>query len=92
MALIVFLEEVHLLRDCTICITGGTGFIGAVLVGALCSHNKVIVLDNLSRNALQSYPYADHPNLTVKVCDVLDRAGPGGRRRDEKLHFAGPEK
>ena len=90
MALTVFLE-VHLIRDCTICITGGTGFIGAVLVGALCSHNKVIVLDNLSRNALQSYPYADHPNLTVKVCDVLDRDLLAGSfyEADYIIHCAG---
>ena len=59
--------------DQNICITGGTGFIGSVLVGVLVDKNRVTVLDNLSRNALASYPYADHPNLTKVVGDVLDR-------------------
>lgn len=55
-----------------ICITGGAGFIGSVLVGQLVKDNKVTVLDNLSRNSLASYPYADHPNLKVVVGDVTD--------------------
>ena len=55
-----------------ICITGGAGFIGSVLVGSLFERNKVIVLDNMSRNALASYSYANHPNLQIIVGDVLD--------------------
>ena len=61
-----------MIADKTICITGGTGFIGAILVGALVENNKVVVLDNFSRNALASYHYADHPNLTIIKGDVLD--------------------
>ena len=56
----------------TIFITGGAGFIGSTIVGRLVARNKVIVLDNLSRNALQHQPYRDHPNLEVHVGDVLN--------------------
>lgn len=55
-----------------ILITGGTGFIGSVLVGALVEKNEVIVLDNMSRDALHSYDYANHPNLKIIKGDVLD--------------------
>jgi UDP-glucose 4-epimerase len=61
-----------MLTNQKICITGGAGFIGAVLVGALVEHNTITVIDNLSRNALSSYPYANHPNLNIVVGNVLD--------------------
>ncbi len=61
-----------MLKGQHICITGGTGFIGSVLVGALVEHNRITVLDNLSRNALASYSYVNHPNLEVVVGDVMD--------------------
>ena len=35
-------------------------------------NNKVVVLDNLSRNALASYHHATPPNLTGIEGDVLD--------------------
>lgn len=53
-------------------ITGGAGFIGSTLIGRLIERNRIVVLDNLSRNALQHQPYRAHPNLTVHVGDVLD--------------------
>lgn len=56
----------------TIFITGGAGFIGATLIGRLIEHNRVIVYDNLSRNALKNKPYKEHPHLTVVQGDVLD--------------------
>jgi UDP-glucose 4-epimerase len=61
-----------MLSNKKICITGGAGFIGAVLVGSLVEHNQVVVLDNMSRNALALYSYANHPNLKVIVGDILD--------------------
>ena len=74
-----------------ICITGGTGFIGSVLVGALVERNKITVLDNLSRNALASYPYAKHPNLKVVEGDVLDVKTVESvvKRADYIIHCAG---
>ncbi len=55
-----------------ILITGGAGFIGSTLAGLLLERNEVVVLDNMSRNALQHKPYADHPNLRVLEGSVLD--------------------
>lgn len=53
-------------------ITGGAGFIGATLVGRLIEDNKVIVFDNLARNALSKMSYSNHKNLQLVVGDVLD--------------------
>ena len=55
-------------------ITGGAGFIGSALIGRLVDHNRIIVYDTLSRNALKDKPYKDHPNLTLIRGDVLDFA------------------
>ena len=63
-----------MLRDKTIFMTGGAGFIGSTLIGRLIEHNRVVVFDNLSRNALISLPYASHTNLTLVVGDVTDAA------------------
>jgi len=54
--------------------TGGAGFIGSTLIGRLIELNRVVVLDNLSRNALVKLPYASHPNLALVVGDVTDAA------------------
>jgi UDP-glucose 4-epimerase len=80
-----------MIKNQNICITGGTGFIGSVLVGTLVEQNKITVLDNHSRNALISYPYANHPNLTVVRGDVLDRAVVDDvvRDADYVIHCAG---
>jgi UDP-glucose 4-epimerase len=56
----------------TVFITGGAGFIGSTLVGELVSRNRVVVFDNLARDALKDKSFADHPNLTVIKGDVLD--------------------
>ena len=61
-----------MLEDKTIFMTGGAGFIGSTLIGRLIETNRVIVFDNLSRNALAGLPYASHANLTLKVGDVTD--------------------
>jgi UDP-glucose 4-epimerase len=67
------LKELHL-RDKTIFLTGGAGFIGSTLIGRLIEDNKIVVFDNLSRNALVNQPYAKHPNLSIVVGDVTDAA------------------
>jgi len=61
-----------MLRDKTIFMTGGAGFIGSTLIGRLIEQNRVVVFDNLSRNALAGLPYASHPNLTLVIGDVTD--------------------
>jgi UDP-glucose 4-epimerase len=56
----------------TIFITGGAGFIGSALIGRLFECNKVIVYDNLSRNALKDRPFKDHANIKLVQGDILD--------------------
>lgn len=63
------------MQDKTIFMTGGAGFIGSTLIGRLIETNRIVVFDNLSRNALTKLPYANHPNLTVVVGDVTDATG-----------------
>jgi len=59
----------------TIFITGGAGFIGSTLAGRLVEDNRIVVFDNLSRNALKDQPFRDHPNLRLVEGDVLDPIG-----------------
>ena len=63
-----------MLQDKTIFMTGGAGFIGSTLIGRLIERNRVVVFDNLSRNALARLPYSSHSNLTLVVGDVTDAA------------------
>lgn len=61
-----------MIKNKTIFITGGAGFIGSSLIGRLIEQNRIIVYDNLSRNSLKDKPYAGHPGLTLVEGDVLD--------------------
>jgi UDP-glucose 4-epimerase len=79
------LKEFHL-QDKTIFMTGGAGFIGSTLIGRLIEHNRIVVFDNLSRNALSGLPYAAHPNLKVVVGDVTD-----AKALQEAMHAADPQ-
>ena len=80
-----------MIQGSRICITGGAGFIGAVLVGALVERNRITVFDNFSRNALQACSYAEHPNLTVIRGDVCEfsEVEKGIRNADYIIHCAG---
>lgn len=62
----------HALRGETVFITGGAGFIGSTLAGALLEENRVIIFDNLSRDSLSQRPFHNHPNLTLIRGDILD--------------------
>ncbi|ELZ07882.1 NAD-dependent epimerase/dehydratase family protein [Natrialba aegyptia] len=44
------------IRDSTVLVTGGAGFIGSHLVGALAPHNEVRVLDNFSTGSREYLP------------------------------------
>ncbi|ELZ00627.1 NAD-dependent epimerase/dehydratase family protein [Natrialba asiatica] len=46
------------IRDSTVLVTGGAGFIGSHLVGALAPHNEVRVLDNFSTGSREYLPPA----------------------------------
>jgi UDP-glucose 4-epimerase len=61
-----------LIKDKTIFITGGAGFIGSILIGRLIEHNRIIAYDNLARNSLKDKPFRANRNLTLIEGDVLD--------------------
>ena len=63
-----------MLRDKTIFLTGGAGFIGATLIGRLIDHNRIVVFDNYSRDSLSKCAWSNHPNLRVIQGDVVDAA------------------
>jgi len=62
----------QLISDKTIFITGGGGFIGSTLAGRLVEENRVVIFDNLTRNAIKAQAFRNHPNLTLIEGDILD--------------------
>ena len=63
-----------MLKDKTIFLTGGAGFIGATLTGRLHEANRIVIFDNFSRDSLSGRPWASHPNVTVLRGDVTNAA------------------
>jgi nucleoside-diphosphate-sugar epimerase len=62
------------IRNATILVTGGAGFIGTALCRRLVEHNRIRILDNLRRNALAEAGFDRHPNVELVVGDVRDIA------------------
>jgi len=62
------------IRDQTVVLTGGAGFIGTHLVERLHRHNRCIVFDSLRRDALARTALIDHENVTLVQGDVRDAA------------------
>ena len=60
------------IKNKTIFITGGAGFIASALIGRLIENNQIIAYDNLSRDSLKDKPYKNHQNLTFQEGDILD--------------------
>ncbi len=58
-------------------ITGGAGFIGSSLAARLADQNKIVLYDNLHRNALGNTALLNHPNVEFFQGDVLDAAAVG---------------
>jgi UDP-glucose 4-epimerase len=56
----------------TIFITGGAGFIGSSIAGRLVEQNKIVIYDNMVRNALRNQTFCDHPNITLVDGDILN--------------------
>jgi UDP-glucose 4-epimerase len=61
-----------MIKNKTIFITGGAGFIGSTLIGRLIHENKVVAYDNLARNSLKDQEFRNHPNLSFIQGDILD--------------------
>jgi len=60
------------IKDKTVLITGGAGFIGTSLAKKLVDDNKIILFDNLWRNALKNTELPNHPNLEFVKGDVVN--------------------
>jgi dTDP-glucose 4,6-dehydratase len=58
----------------TILITGGAGFIGSSVTRRLIGENRIIIYDNLWRNAIKDTDLLSHPNLVFIQGDILDYA------------------
>jgi UDP-glucose 4-epimerase len=65
-----------MLKDKSIVITGGAGFIGSHLADALASGNDVAVFDNFSSGKMEYLAkQKDNPHFRVVQGDLLDREG-----------------
>lgn len=61
-----------MLKDKTIFITGGAGFIANTLIKHYIQDNKIVVYDNFHRDTLSASGLSDHSNITIIKGDVLD--------------------
>ena len=79
-----------MIRDATVFITGGAGFIGTALCRRLVPHNRIRILDNLRRNALGAAGLDKDPNVELVVGDVRDAAlvSQAMRGADYVVHMA----
>ena len=60
------------IKNKTIFITGGAGFIANRLISKLVDNNKIIVYDNFHRDTLSKSKYNKHKNIKIINGDVLD--------------------
>jgi len=61
-----------MIRNATLLLTGGAGFIGTALTRRLADDNEIRIFDNLRRNALADAGLDKHPNVKLIVGDVRD--------------------
>jgi UDP-glucose 4-epimerase len=61
-----------LIRNKTIFITGGAGFIANEIIARTATNNHVVVYDNFFRDTLSRSKFAKHKNLSIINGDVLD--------------------
>jgi len=79
-----------MVRDSTLLLTGGAGFIGTALTRRLVEHNHVRIFDSLRRNALAEAGLDRHPNVELIVGDVRDAAAlhKAAKGADHIIHMA----
>jgi dTDP-glucose 4,6-dehydratase len=79
-----------LIESKNILLTGGAGFIGSQLAKRLAAKNRVIIFDNLHRNALRYADPSCRSNVDLVKGDVLDRDGlfEAARGCDIVIHLA----
>jgi len=61
-----------MIRNKTVFVTGGAGFIANTVIRQMIDNNNMIIYDNFHRDTLSNSRYANHPNLRVVRGDVLD--------------------
>ncbi|MCF8261083.1 MAG: NAD-dependent epimerase/dehydratase family protein [Melioribacteraceae bacterium] len=61
-----------MIKNKTIFITGGAGFIANTIISKLIENNQIIIYDNFHRDTFSSSPYFKHKNVKVIEGDVLD--------------------
>jgi len=62
-----------MIKNKTIFITGGAGFIANTIMKQYIEDNKIIAYDNFHRDTLSNSGLANHSNLTIVRGDVLDK-------------------
>lgn len=60
------------MKEKTIFITGGAGFIANILISRLIEDNQIVAFDNFHRDTLSGSGYANHKNLRIVKGDVLN--------------------
>jgi UDP-glucose 4-epimerase len=80
-----------MIKNKTVFITGGAGFIANTLISRLADDNNIIIYDNFHRDTFSSSPYAKHKNIKVVKGDVLDyeTLSNGMKGSDIIVHAAG---
>ena len=80
-----------MIRDKSIFITGGAGFIANEIISRLVEKNKIIIYDNFHRDTFTGSKYVDHKNISVIRGDVLDLDRLSGSMQDVDIviHAAG---
>ncbi len=72
-------------------VTGGAGFIGSSIVGALVEDNEIIVYDTMDRNSLSNKTFVNSKNLSIVEGDICNKELLNNSMRESTcvIHCAG---